>query len=268
MLKNFISKCSGNKYAQKLLEKNILFSLNLSGVGSGGGVQNSGEKSVLNLIESIAEPYIIFDVGANKGEYLNMVLNEFQNKDFVIHSFEPSKFTFDRLQKNAPVSEKIKLNNLGLGKNIGEHVLYSDKEGSGLASLTKRKLDHFNIDFSESEKIQITSLDNYCLENSINHLHLLKIDVEGHELDVLNGASKMFATHSIDIVTFEFGGCNIDTRSFFQDFYYYFQDKKMQLFRITPSGYLFPIEKYKEQYEQFITTNFAAVNIELIHNGG
>ena len=261
MLRNIISKCAGNKYVQKLLEKNIMFSHYLSGVGSGGGVQSSGEKSVLDFLTSEREPYCIFDVGANKGQYLNMVFKELQNREFMIHSFEPSKYTFDLLQKNSPESAKVILNNLGLGKNIGEFTLYSNEQGSGLSSLTKRKLDHFNIDFSESEKIRITTLDNYCFENGIKHIHLLKIDVEGHELDVLNGANKMFAAQSIDVVTFEFGGCNIDTRTFFQDFYYFFKEKKMQLFRITPSGYLFPIRKYKEQYEQFITTNFIATKI-------
>lgn len=261
MLRNILSKCAGNKSAQIILEKNIILSLYLSGIGSGGGVQNSGEKSILNLLTSKREPYCIFDVGANKGQYLNMIFKELRQRDFEIHSFEPSKYTFELLQKNSPDSVKIKLNNLGLGKSVGEYTLYSNEQGSGLASLTKRKLDHFNIDFSCSEKIQITSLDNYCMENGVKHIHLLKIDVEGHELDVLNGASKMFADQSIDIVSFEFGGCNIDTRTFFQDFYYFFNEKKMQLFRITPSGYLFPIRKYKEQYEQFITTNYIAIKI-------
>lgn len=261
MLRNILPKFAGNKFAQKILEKNIMYSLYLSGIGSGGGVQNSGEKSVLDLLTSKREPYCIFDVGANKGQYLNMVIKELHKKDFAIHSFEPSKYTFDLLRKNSPDSENVKLNNLGLGKNVGEYTLYSNEKGSGLASLTKRKLDHFNIDFSDSEKIRITTLDDYCFENGIKHIHLLKIDVEGHELDVLNGASKMFADQSIDLVTFEFGGCNIDTRTFFQDFYYFFYEKKMQLFRITSSGYLFPIRKYKEQYEQFITTNFIATKI-------
>ena len=261
MVRNIVSKLAGNKYAQKILEKNIVFSHYLSGVGSGGGVQDSGEKSILDFLNSKREPYCIFDVGANKGQYINIVFNELHKKSFKIHSFEPSKYTFDLLQKNAPASAKVKLNNLGLGKNVGEHTLYSNEQGSGLASLTKRKLDHFNIDFSDSEKILITTLDNYCCENGIKHIHLLKIDVEGHELDVLNGANKMFSEQSIDLVTFEFGGCNIDTRTFFQDFYYFFYEKKMKLFRITPSGYLFPIRKYKEQYEQFITTNFIATKI-------
>jgi len=69
----------------------------------------------------------------------------------------------------------------------------------------------------------------------------------------------MFNAKSIDLVAFEFGGCNIDTRTFFQDFWYFFREVHFRIFRITPSGYLYPIESYKEIYEQFRTTNFIAI---------
>ncbi len=61
------------------------------------------------------------------------------------------------------------------------------------------------------------------------------------------------------MATFEFGGCNIDTRTYFQDFYYFFEDVGMRVLRITPSGFLTPIDSYKEVYEQFTTTNFVAL---------
>ncbi|MGX2983471.1 hypothetical protein [Helicobacter sp. 23-1045] len=69
----------------------------------------------------------------------------------------------------------------------------------------------------------------------------------------------MFAKNAIDIATFEFGWCNIDTRTFFQDFWYFFKEQKMQLYRILPNGALYKIHTYKEIYEQFTTTNFVAV---------
>src|ERR1035441_2938937 len=152
MIKSIITKFSGNPFIQHVLEKNISLSLYLAGIGSGGGVQNSGEKAVLNLLTSNGESYCIFDVGANKGQYLNMVFNEFPQKEFEIHSFEPSKYTFDILNKNSPDSIKVKLNHLGLGEIEGEFTLYYNEQGSGLASLTKRRLDHFSISFNNSEK--------------------------------------------------------------------------------------------------------------------
>ena len=80
------------------------------------------------------------------------------------------------------------------------------------------------------------------------------MDVEGHELKILNGAKGMIDSNSIDYIQFEFGGCNIDSRTYFQDFWYLLNDK-YKFNRILKDG-LFEINSYKEIYECFITTNF------------
>ena len=261
ILKNTLIKVSGNHLIQSLLEKNVLVSQYIMGIGSGGGVSSSGEQSIFHVLEQrIKPPYCIFDVGSNKGQFLSLILDNVSASDFSVHCFEPGHETFAILLESSQKDKRIKLNNIGLGKEKGEFVLHYDSAGSGLASLTKRKLDHFNINFNKKEKVEINTIDNYCSENSIDHIHLLKIDIEGHELDALSGAKEMFASKSIDIVTFEFGGCNIDTRTFFQDFWYFFNEANFKIFRITPSGYLHPLDSYEEIYEQFRTINFIAIS--------
>jgi FkbM family methyltransferase len=266
LLNKLLIKASGNRFLQNILEKNIQASQELMGIGSGGGVSNSGEKAIFNILrEKFEPPYCIFDVGSNKGQFLQLALDNMKIDNFSVHCFEPGRETFKMLAENSKGNEKIKLNNIGIGKEKGEAILHFDSAGSGLASLTRRRLDHFNIYFEKSEKVEINTIDNYCMENAINHIHLLKLDIEGHELDALAGARNMFDTKSIDIVTFEFGGCNIDTRTFFQDFWYYFNEINMSIYRITPSGYLYPLQSYKEIYEQFRTINFIAIS-NVAHN--
>lgn len=260
IIKNTLIKLSGNHLIQSLLDKNVFVSQYLMGIGSGGGVESSGEKSIFHALEQkITPPYCIFDIGSNKGQFLSLTLENITTSDFSIHCFEPGHETFSALVRFSPKDKRVKLNNIGLGKERGEFVLHYDNAGSGLASLTKRKLDHLNINFNKKETVKIDTIDNYCSENSIKHINLLKIDIEGHELDALSGAKKMFDSKSIDIVTFEFGGCNIDTRTFFRDFWNFFAESNFNIFRITPSGYLHPLKSYKEIYEQFRTVNFIAI---------
>lgn len=179
--------------------------------------------------------------------------------DYSIHCFEPSKYTFEQLLKAHNNNAKITLNNCGLGDKEQEAILYSNAKASGLASLTKRRLDHFKIDFNQTEQVELTTLDIYCKSHNIKHIHLLKLDVEGHELDVLAGGKEMFASKHIDMATFEFGGCNIDTRTFFQDFWYFFTENDMYIYRIMPNATLYRIESYGEIHEQFTTTNYIAI---------
>lgn len=259
-LVRLLIKVTGNGFAQQTLQRIVNKVQYLMGIGFGTDAETSGEEGVFQLLRQRSQaPYCIFDVGANKGQYLRLLFDCFENDKIDVHCFEPGKSTYEALRRSAPESPAIKLNNIALGKICGETQLYYDKTTSGLASLTKRRLDHFNIDFDQSETIAVDTVDNYCSNNNIGKIDLLKIDVEGHELDVLTGANSMLTKQAIEVVSFEFGGCNIDTCSYFQDFYYFFKSVGMRIFRITPSGYLYPIDSYLEIYEQFRTTNFVAI---------
>jgi FkbM family methyltransferase len=260
LLKHILIKASGSRFAQNLLETIARISQYLMGIGSGGGVQSSGERAIFGILKQMARPpYCIFDVGSNQGQFLQLILEHVDTEDFEVHCFEPGDESFKVLVESVEKDGRVKLNHLGLGSERGNALLHYDIAGTGLASLTKRKLTHFNIEFDQTEQVSIYTIDDYCAEREIKHIHLLKIDIEGHEFDALAGAKEMFAGNSIDIVTFEFGGCNIDTRTYFQDFWYFFEECGFKLFRITPSGYLHPIESYKEIHEQFRTVNYVAV---------
>ena len=231
------------------------------GIGSGSAVQSSGERAIFSILKKKAKPpYCLFDVGSNEGQFLRVLLASVGPQDISVHCFEPCQRASAILTAAFGEDRRIHVNNIGIGREGGRTTLYYDRVGSGLASLTKRRLDHFGVSFDEAEEIDVTTIDAYCLENRISRIHLLKLDIEGHELDALAGAKGMLASNSVDMVTFEFGGCNIDTRTFFQDYWYFFQDRKMRLFRMTPSGYFSPIRAYRESDEQFITTNYLAMS--------
>jgi hypothetical protein len=86
------------------------------------------------------------------------------------------------------------------------------------------------------------------------------LDIEGHELNALKGAKEMINKNAIDFIQFEFGGCNIDSRTYFQDFFYLLKNK-FKIYRILTDG-LFEIVEYKETHEVFITVNYLAERIK------
>lgn len=260
IVKRTLAHLTASRLAQRVLQKNVQFSHELMGIGTGAGVSASGETVILRrLRRSKRGPYRIFDVGSNRGQFLSMALDHMKGEDVEMHCFEPGRQTFEHLKTTAAGREKVHLNNIGLGAAQSEAVLHYDHAGSEIASLTKRNLDHLGMSHEGSETVIIDTVDNYCASKGIDRIDLLKVDIEGHELDCFTGAKAMFERKAIGMVTLEFGGANIDTRTYLRDFWYFFEPLGMDLYRITPSGYLFRVDRYFETLEQFMTTNFLAV---------
>lgn len=254
-VKGFIGKRAtvGN---QPFFEKMYYLALAGMNIGGGGNCADSGELNVLKYIFNKCKQQnkiIVFDVGSNIGNYSRMVYKIFRGKACV-YSFEPSKTTYEKMVENTMIISNIKRYNFGFGENNAELTLYTNEDGSGLASIYERRLDHFNINMDKKEKVVIKTIDGFCAENSISGIDLLKLDVEGHELKVLTGAQGLINTGKTRFIQFEFGGCNIDSRTYFQDFWYMLKDK-YKIYRIINDG-LYEIKAYKEIYECFITTNF------------
>lgn len=258
-MKKILNNVVGKKRLQNLFE--FLFSISLRGLnyGNGGDFKESGELNVLKYVNekfNAEKSLIIFDVGGNAGNY-SKALSDFFNKKATIHSFEPSKKTYEMFLETTKDIQNIVPNNCGLSDTENYQLLYTNSDGSGLASIYQRNLEHFGISMDKSEEIKLSTIDTYCKVNNIDRIHFLKLDIEGHELKALNGAKQMISSKKIDVIQFEFGGCNIDSRTYFQDFFYLLKDN-YRIYRILKDG-LFEMPTYKETYEIFITINYLAV---------
>lgn len=259
-LKSLLIRSAANARAQSALQWLVDRAQFLMGIGAGAGMDTSAEHAVLrHLRERAPQPWCIFDVGANRGQFLQLLRQELDGYDYAVHGFEPGRRTFALLQQAAGADSRVRLNRLAIGRQPGCAQLHYDAAGSGLASLTRRRLDHFDLAFTQSEPVEITTLDAYCAQHSIGRIDLLKLDIEGHELDALQGSRQMLEQGRVGLIVFEFGGCNIDTRTFLQDFWYLFQELGYTLHRLTPGGDLHPLPAYRESLEQFRTTHFVAM---------
>jgi FkbM family methyltransferase len=203
---------------------------------------------------------IFFDVGANVGAYTSSLLSnpEISSNLRELHLFEPSAKTFAKLKRNI-FDSRARLVNKGCSDTTQISKLHTNADASALASIYQRRLDHFGIAMDQTEEIQVIRLDEYAKEQGIEYIHFAKFDVEGHELACFRGAETLFDRQKIGALQFEFGGCNIDSRTYFQDFFYFFDHYGYSIFRLTAWGSLFSIDRYSEDLEYFRITNYFAV---------
>ena len=229
-------------------------------LGFGSGASSTREE--INAIRSLAQKLSLteihaVDAGANIGSWTKFLLQEFESATVIL--FEPSDIAFLELQKNLSGYSNLKFVNSGLGAKFEIRPLYTDFHGSGLASVHKRNLEHLDLFLNVTTEITIHSLDLYLYKNFPEFIpNLLKMDVEGFEMEVLKGAKETLK--KLSIVQFEFGGCNLDSRDYFKDFWNLFKELGFDVYRLAPSG-LIHITKYSENLERFTTTNYFAIRV-------
>ena len=208
---------------------------------------------------------VVIDAGANKGEWSAELLKSKPIIEKLI-IIEPQGIHVPSIQKLAgDSSSRVVVEQVAIGAVPGELTLYSDYKGSTLASLHKRDLTHIELVMSQQEVVQVTTLDALAEKYAVQHITFLKLDLEGLELEALKGAKDLLKRKDIDAIMFEFGGCNIDSRTFFKDFWSLLVSQhQFSLYRLLPKQRLKYLSKYSETLEQFNWQNILACapNIE------
>lgn len=202
---------------------------------------NKAEK--LFYSQYVCQGMIVFDIGANVGK-LTIDFSYLVGDNGVVHAFEPSAETYERLEETIVLEKRknVVLNRCALGYKTGVakfHVY--DADHSTLNSFALRPLKKYGIDaISSVEDVFVNTVDKYCQNHEIEHIDLLKIDVEGAELEVLRGADKMLNEKRVRCCIFEFGQTIFDMGATPQDVRSFLKEKGYQLRNLIEGDPVFP----------------------------
>lgn len=181
---------------------------------------------------------IFVDVGAHKGETINLFLNNFNIKKII--SFEPSPITYEFLKKQIT---QLKLNfkkteiiieNFALGDEQKESVIKHMSESSSStinhidqnSSYFKKKFKILNFfgkkKLYKSLDIKIIKLSKYLSQNRIQKIDFLKIDTEGYEYEVIKGLEDHIK--NVKMIMFEHHYDNMIKKNYtFSDIHLFFK---------------------------------------------
>jgi FkbM family methyltransferase len=245
----------GRMAFQPVFEK--LLTVAVGGMNLGNvDLAENGECWLLEQMPKADGSPVIFDVGANTGEYALAALQACGSGTSV-HCFEPSPAAFQGLVSRLGGHGSVRLNNLGLTSNEdGVGILYCNKHGGTGSSLIAKDLPDGAFAYELREEVRLTTLDAYLKKAGIDKIDLLKIDVEGLELEVLRGASAALASGRIDRIQFEFGEGSVTAGTHFRDFYALLSPEFV-LGRLVRNG-VRPIRRYSVMLEQYATGNYVA----------
>jgi FkbM family methyltransferase len=223
----------------------------LDGRGSGTGWSMGDESAVAAAVLRRVPAPIVFDGGANIGLWSVGLHRALSNPHARYYLFEPQASCQSRLA-GLPLPN-LTVFPIALGADDGTEVTISGSEpGSGATSLYERH-DTFwgDIELSaHKETVRMRTIDAILAEEGIQ-VDLLKLDLEGAELDAFRGATTSLASGQIRTVMFEFGAGDIWSRSFFRDVWDLLSPMGYDLHRILPGGRLMHVAKYSEVLEHF-----------------
>jgi FkbM family methyltransferase len=249
----------------KLCKTNpLIFAYKNIGILNSEDDSSSGEYYFITnyLKKYIPENGIFFDIGANQGSYTKLLSDNFPAGS--VYSFEPNPNTFTLLKESIDMLNNVKIFNIGMGRIQMKTKLYTYM-GDNISQHASVLKDVFNQLHSEehaiSFDINITSVDEFCLENNIKEIDFIKIDTEGYEYETLCGASGLLSTKMIKVIQFEFNEMNIISKIFLKDFYEILVGYK--LYRLLPSG-LISINNYDSLNEIFKFQNIIAIRDDLV----
>ncbi len=227
------------------------------GKGCGSGWDQGEEAAAARVIRerTNAEPVVI-DCGANRGEWTREVRRRLSSDKGTWIALEPNPGCLPFLESIA----NLEVIRAAAGEQPGTQPLYTNSSTSGLASL------HFRGDsvargggFTATD-VQIVTLDSVIRSRSLKHVNFLKMDIEGHELFALRGALTALREGCIGALSFEFGAGNVNSRTFFRDFWELLTPLGFELRRICPGGVTTPVLEYYEDCEFFRgVSNYIAI---------
>jgi len=244
-----------------------LYKLSLRGLGllNAEGPWTTGEDWFQQQLLRINSVQTILDVGANLDVYgANVFLKA------KIIACEPHPQTFIRLQqiyKKVVKTQQLILLNVALSDTVGNLSLWdfaNDAElkhtqlTSTLASLDKKVIEQLHGQKAQGFRVKVQTVDALVKKYALKNIDLLKIDTEGHELQVLQGAKKTLAAEQIKLIQFEFNEMNVLSHSFFRDFLELLPE--YNFYRLLPHG-LVSLQNYRPLTHEL----FGFQNIVCVH---
>jgi len=186
-----------NKYFKK-------FGFELHGIGYIEKLKNAAvDKSEWNKKRELLGENVktIFDVGANRGETALKYINIFPLAK--VHAFEPFPETCVIFNENHKNHKNVILNQMALSSKVGKAILNVNTSVDTNSLLQSGKLgatSDASCKTLNQIEIETNTLDNYCKQNNIQEIDILKIDVQGFEIEVLKGALELLANGKIKII--------------------------------------------------------------------
>ena len=216
---------------------------------------------------AVRDPLVVFDVGANIGDWTCSLLHQACNLNLEggleLHAFEPIPSSFavfkERVSKHK-LRGCLRLVSKALSNEDVTAEMYISGDTAGTNSLHPDAMNQNQ----RRLKVEKTTVSEYCYNNNIAIIHFIKCDTEGHDMEVMFGARKLFDEQRIMACQFEYNHRWVYSRHFLKDVFDLFKNTAYKIGKITPRG----IELYFDwhpELERYFEGNYIILHTHALN---
>jgi FkbM family methyltransferase len=149
---------------------------------------------------------VIFDIGGLDGRTSATYRRQFP--DSTIHIFEPFPTSCQLIRKKFNSDPLVVINQVALSDKIGKEKFHVNASPATNSLLSSNKVNTQIDRVTRTQEIidvDVDTVDHYCAVNNIDFIDILKMDVQGGELRILQGAGEMIASGRVGMLFSELG---------------------------------------------------------------
>lgn len=217
------------------------------------------------------KPLNIVDVGANIGYWSRHLLDACKEagvRDVRLLAFEPSPENRARLTealKSVPSTYRVKVRPEAVADVAGRSSFDGSTEISGTKRLIGAGERAENI--TQRIEVPVTTLTAVFSEEEIMQADLVKTDVEGFDLKVMQGALPLLDEGRIGLMQFEYNHCWMETRSFLRDVFDLVKGLRYYVCKVTRDG-IEAYENWHPELESYVDVNYILIRSDLADSLG
>ncbi len=158
------------------------------------------ELPTIRFLRSVLRPSAVcLDVGAQMG-YLTLAMATAADRSTIVHSFEPEGNNAKRFRENIQLNglTNVTLHQTAVSTVDGALKLYLSNDRNAGTHSTVYIESNVSTEFVEIPSVR---LDTFANSQNLSSIDMIKIDVEGAEIDVINGAIGVLAHHKPIVIT-------------------------------------------------------------------
>ena len=210
------------------------------------------------LIESCGELQTFADVGFNRGDWSRFVLAT--HPAARVWAFDPDSGAAKAAADFGDA--RMQFFPIALAATSGEAEFVSFGECNPSNSLAQAHHDHPADERRQVRSVRVRTLDEWASEHAPTGIDFLKVDAEGHDFAVLQGAAGLFARKQIGLVMFEYGYRWLDAGHLLVEADQFLREHGYRLFRLFP-GFIAPY-RWQVRHENVLAGQFVALRPDLI----